>query len=139
MTKKITLSILLLVSLFTILPIASEQAVAQEETTNSALDRFQRVGEGLGKEEEEPQLVNQIGLIINFFISILGVLFMMQAIWAGYTWMTAHGNEEKLGQAKRALRSSIIGFIITMSAYALSITVVSRISSIASQQVSESE
>jgi hypothetical protein len=37
----------------------------------------------------------------------------------GFIWMTAGGNEEKVGKAKKMLVAGIIGLIIVVAAYAI--------------------
>jgi hypothetical protein len=67
------------------------------------------------------------GQIIRAFLSLLGLIFLSYTIYAGYIWLTAAGNDEKLTKAKAILRGSIIGLIITLSAYAITTFVMSRL------------
>lgn len=69
-------------------------------------------------------LPRTIGQIIKVFLSILGILFMSYIVYAGYLWMTAGGNEERLNKAKAIIRGSIIGLIIALSAYIITATAV---------------
>jgi len=64
------------------------------------------------------QVNNIIGTIITAVLSVLGVLFVILTILAGYRWMTASGNEEAVGKAKKALKQNVIGLIIVVSAWA---------------------
>jgi len=50
----------------------------------------------------------------------VGVLFLGLTIFSGIKWMIAQGNEEKVKIAKDSLLNSIVGLIITLSAYAIS-------------------
>jgi len=61
-----------------------------------------------------------IGNIINAFLGLFGVFFLVLTIYGGYIWMNARGNEEEVKKAKDILRSAIVGFIIVMLAYAIS-------------------
>jgi hypothetical protein len=49
-------------------------------------------------------------------------------MYAGYLWMTARGNEQRLEKAKDTLTAAIIGLIIIAAAYAISYFVMSKIS-----------
>ena len=49
----------------------------------------------------------------------MGVIFIILIILAGYNWMTAGGEEEKVNKAKQMIYRAIIGLIIIMSAYAI--------------------
>ena len=59
------------------------------------------------------------GLIGGFF-SLLAIIFIIVIIIAGYNWMTAGGDEEKLKKAKSSINRAVIGLIVTIGA--LSIT-----------------
>lgn len=60
-----------------------------------------------------------IANIIKGALSLLGTVFFVLTVYAGYIWMTASGEEEKITKAKTILRSSIIGLAIVLGAYAI--------------------
>lgn len=64
-------------------------------------------------------LTDYIGNIIAVFLGLLGSIFVILIIYAGYNWMTAAGNEEKVLKAKYTLRSAIIGLLVTIAVYAM--------------------
>jgi len=66
---------------------------------------------------------------INTALSLLGVIFLILMIYAGYTWMTARGEEEKVTKAKETITRAIIGLIIVVAAYAISAFVISSLES----------
>ncbi len=70
-----------------------------------------------GGAPKDPRLI--IAYIIKIFLGFLGLIFLILIIMAGYTWMTAGGNEEKITKAKDTLQTAIIGLIIIMAAYAI--------------------
>lgn len=72
-------------------------------------------------------LEERISSIIAIFLSFLGVIFLILMIYAGFNWMTAAGDEEKITKSKQTIRSAIIGLIIVVGAYGLSIFVIDRI------------
>jgi len=76
-----------------------------------------------------------IGRIIQVFLSILGVVFMAYIIWAGYLWMIARGDEEKVTKSKAIIRGSIIGLIIVLAAYIITATVIDRFTTIGGQDI----
>ena len=57
--------------------------------------------------------------VIQAFLSLLGIIFVVLMLYAGYNWMTAAGDEQKVEKAKDTLTRAIIGIIITVSAYAI--------------------
>lgn len=52
-------------------------------------------------------------------LTLLGIIFLVLIIFAGFTWMTSGGEEEKVRKAQGLLRNSIIGLLIILSAYAI--------------------
>jgi nitrogen fixation-related uncharacterized protein len=61
--------------------------------------------------------------IVRAFLSLLGAIFLVLTIYAGFLWMTSGGNEEQVGKAKKILRDSIIGLAIVITAYAITLFV----------------
>lgn len=59
------------------------------------------------------------GDLIQLALSVLGVLFVIFMIYAGYLWLTAAGNEQRVERAKKILFESIIGLVIVVAAYAI--------------------
>jgi amino acid transporter len=57
--------------------------------------------------------------VINGFISLLAIIFIILVIYAGYSWMTAGGDEAKVTKAKDTIYRAIIGLILTLGAYAI--------------------
>ncbi|HLC89909.1 MAG TPA: hypothetical protein VJG65_03030 [Patescibacteria group bacterium] len=68
--------------------------------------------------EKKAQII--VGRIINSFLSIFGVIFMILIIYGGYKWLMASGREEEVKKAKDIIRQAIIGLIIVLGAYAIS-------------------
>ena len=60
---------------------------------------------------------------INIFLSLIGVLLLVLILYAGYNWLTARGEEEKVTKAKDTLKRAITGIIIIIAAYAISVFV----------------
>lgn len=68
---------------------------------------------------DETTFATFLGVAIKTFLGLLGIIFIVLIIWAGYNWMTASGNEEKVTKAKSTLYRAIIGLVITLSAYGI--------------------
>jgi hypothetical protein len=68
-----------------------------------------------------------IGSIINVALSLLGIIVLVIIIYGGFLWMTAGGNDEKVGQAKQWIFGGIIGLVIILSAYAIASFVISNL------------
>lgn len=63
---------------------------------------------------------DKIGSVIGIVLSFIGVVFLILMIYAGISWMTAAGNQEKVTKAKNLIINAIIGLIIVLSAYTIS-------------------
>lgn len=64
-----------------------------------------------------------IARIIAQLLTFLGIIFFILILYAGFLWMTAGGNEENIGKAKRILTSAGIGLAIVVLAYAITVFV----------------
>lgn len=67
-----------------------------------------------------------IGTGINAALAMVGLIFLILMIYAGYLWLTSHGEEEPIKKAQKIIVSSIIGFILVVSAYAITVFVGQR-------------
>ncbi len=82
---------------------------------NSALDRVNRAaGEAnLPSTEASPQRI--IINFINYALTLVGLFFLISIIYAGWQWLSSGGEEDKINEAKKRLRNSIIGIVIIAS------------------------
>lgn len=78
---------------------------------------------GLGNSD----LKDTIGLLISALLSILGIIFLLLIIYAGFTWMTAQGDSKKVTKAKDIMITAVVGLIILLSAYAISTFVLEQL------------
>jgi len=65
-------------------------------------------------------LTDIIGRLINIFLGFLGIVFLVLMLYAGFTWMTAQGDEGKVKKAREVITQAIIGLIVVVAAYAIS-------------------
>lgn len=68
-----------------------------------------------------------LGSVVQVALSFIGVIFITLMVYAGYTWMTARGDESKVEKATEIIRTAIIGLIITTGAYSITAFVLPRI------------
>ncbi len=68
-----------------------------------------------------------IGLVVNMALSVMGVIFTVLTVYAGYLWMTARGNDEQIEKSKKIITASIIGLIITLGAFSITNFIIPRI------------
>ena len=60
-----------------------------------------------------------VGVVVQAALALIGVVFLALMIYAGYNWMTARGEEEKVEKAKDTITRAFIGLIIVVGAYAI--------------------
>ena len=95
-------------------------------------DLLERLREKAGYEEafeEEEGIFIAIGKIIHVFLSFLGIIFVVLTIYGGFLWMTAAGNDEQVGKAKKIIVRSAIGLAVILSAYAITWFAMEQLSS----------
>src|SRR3989338_8153365 len=64
---------------------------------------------------------------IRVFLGLLGMVAVGLIIYAGFLWMTAGGNEEKVTKAKQLIVNAVIGLAIILSAFAIVSFVISKL------------
>ncbi len=67
-----------------------------------------------------------IGGIINAALTLVGLIFLILMVYAGYLWMTARGEADQIDKAKQIIIAAVIGIVIVVSAYAITTFVTSR-------------
>ncbi len=117
--------ILVIVFLF-IAPFAHSFASPVIDSTKISTP-LKNLGEKAGFKHDSLGLVNMIATIISAVLGLLGVIFLILIIFAGYNWMTAAGEEEKVTKAKDTLTRAIIGLVIIICAYLITIFVFSHL------------
>ena len=102
-------------SIATLFPVA---ASAQGGVTNPELAKgVSIIEEPLGLPATDIRLI--VARIIRVALTLLGVVLLVLVLYGGFLWMTAGGNEEQIGQAKKVITNATIGLAIILSAYAI--------------------
>lgn len=78
---------------------------------------------GLGNADPETIVVN----IINWILGILALIAVIMILIGGFKWMTAGGNEEKVEGAKKLLIAAVIGLVIILAAWGISVYAIDRL------------
>ncbi len=61
-----------------------------------------------------------IGKVVAVGLSLIGILFFLLVLYAGFRWMIARGNTEDVTKAKDILEAAAIGLVLVLAAYAIS-------------------
>ncbi len=114
------LTFVLAVFAYTALPTAVR---AQDVTSDELLP--QEVGEVIGTGTEDIRII--IARLIRAAFGFLGVIAVLIILYAGFLWMTAAGEVDKVDRAKKTLISAIVGLVILLSAFGITSFVISRL------------
>jgi hypothetical protein len=115
--RKIHILILVVIALsLFFLPIDSVQAL---DTGVNAVNNSIELG------NDDPREI--VGRIINIAMLFLGIIAVGIIIFAGFKWMMAGGEEEKINDAKKLLKNGVIGLVIVLSSWGIASFVLSRL------------
>ena len=125
---KIISSIVMTVTMFSVVPALSLSMVnvasAQGNLiTPSSTGIGYAADTGLGQTDVRVTIAR----IIRVAMGLLGIVAVVIILIGGFTWMTAGGNEEKVGEAKKWIFAGIIGLAIILSAYAIATFVINNL------------
>ena len=111
------------------LPILLLPAAAMAQLS-AADDELSEVAASLGADATN-DLPTIIGNLIAVLLSVLGIIFVVLVVYAGFLYLTAAGDDEKVKKAKKLLTQSIIGLVIIIAAYAIASYVIDALSEVA--------
>lgn len=60
-----------------------------------------------------------VGNLIGVALSMIGIIFFLILVYAGFNWMIARGNTEQVDKSKSMIEGAVIGLIIVLAAYAI--------------------
>ncbi len=103
------LSLLFAFSIFNA-PVLAVELKGLEETAQTA---------GINRGGVDPTVA--VTQIVQWVLSFVGVLFLILMIYGGFTWMTSNGNQETIQKAQKIVGSAVVGLIIVLSAYAITL------------------
>jgi hypothetical protein len=76
---------------------------------------------GTGASDSLPVIV---GNVISVLLGILGIIFLVLVVYAGFLYLTAQGEDAQVKKAKAILTKAVIGILLVMSSYAITNVVV---------------
>ncbi len=110
---------LIYVAAATLLPLAARAAF------NTGLN--ETAGEAGYAITQKNTIIDSVAYIIHSLLTLLGVIFVLLVIYAGFRWMTAQGNQERVSEARKIIIDASIGIAITLSAYVITDFVISKV------------
>ncbi|MFH1947086.1 MAG: hypothetical protein ABIJ23_02950 [Candidatus Magasanikbacteria bacterium] len=67
----------------------------------------------------ETTLSETLGTVVKAALAMVGVIFLLLMVYAGYLWMTARGEEETIKKSQKIIVGSIIGLVIVVASYSI--------------------
>jgi Fe2+ transport system protein B len=102
-TKKIILPFAVIAVILMIMMVAVAQAAPNIGFDSGGMASNIAGQAGYDTSQTETSLSQTVGGIIRGVLSVIGVLFLVLTIYAGFLWMTASGSEDKVSKAKNIL------------------------------------
>jgi hypothetical protein len=117
--------ILTLVLAFLLLPSLSQAGIGFVQPNALKYERTMEFAGKAGYDEGSSgsTLPAAVAMLINVFIGLLGTIFVVLIIVSGWNWFTAQGDAKKIETAKARMLNAVIGLIIIVSAYAITVFV----------------
>ncbi|MBU0722589.1 pilin [Patescibacteria group bacterium] len=110
-------AVVLAMALFVLTPVLAFSLPALAEDLDPWGGKKEDVKTSTGLTERDPREI--AASIINVILGFLGIVAVIIILLGGFKWMTAGGDEEKAGEARKLITSGIIGLIIIIAAFAI--------------------
>jgi len=75
-------------------------------------------------------LAGLVGKVIGIALAFVEVILFLLFLWAGFLWMTAGGDTEKVKKAKAYMYNAVAGLVIIALSYVISSFVITQLSSV---------
>jgi len=124
--KKIILILMIVVFALSFTISANAQGQGSEGIVTSGSVSLQNPL-GTGEAAKSPQAL--IGKVIQSALGVVGSIALVMFIFGGFVWMTAAGNEQKVGKGKDILTWATLGLVVIFASYALVKFVISGLTS----------
>ncbi len=94
---------------------------------NSGLGQVGNTAFNLPNNQAPQDIRTVVASLTNIFLGLLGMIFIILVIAGGFMWMSSAGNADKVEKAKKLMGAGVIGLLIILSAFAISLYVSSRV------------
>lgn len=95
------------------------------QIVNAQPDLGLSFAEQIGLNDQDPRVTT--AKVIRFGLGFLGIIAVCLLLYAGFLWMNAGGNDEKISKAKKILINATIGLIIILASFGIVSFILSRL------------
>lgn len=133
MTKYILAIIFLSISLFLMSCVFNFKIAGQanagwwKTVSEGGLNDIAPVYDQTGTPSDNDDIRIIVARLIRVVLGLLGIIALVIIIAAGFRWMTANGDEEKVTESKRQLTNAVIGLIIILASFAIATFVINQL------------
>lgn len=104
---------------------ASTPVLAQTNLRDQINEQVDAGVQGAGlPEKKDPREI--IEVVIKVMLSLIGSLFMILLILGGFKYLNAKGDDGEVQKGTDMIRAAVIGLIIVLSAYSITLFVASK-------------
>jgi type IV secretory pathway VirB2 component (pilin) len=121
---KHALGLFAIMAMFSFILLPSAQAAVAGDTI---LDGLNTTAGSTELPQGTTDLKATIGTIIQVFLGFLGIIAVVIIIYAGFTWMTAGGDDTKVGNAKKLIINATVGIVIILAAYIITSFIITEV------------
>ena len=114
-TKTAKTALALMLAVFVVFGAGLAVAHAQGVTAGEILP--ESVGAAIGTGTTDIRIT--IARIIRVALGLLGIIAVLLVLYAGFIWMTAAGNPDRVTKAKQILSAAVIGLVIVITAFGI--------------------
>ncbi len=129
MIKKLkkSLNIIIIISFIMLSAYALLLPVSVKADANSLLwaNQLGNISSNIGLGNQDPRII--AAQIINVILGFLGIIAVVIILLGGFKWMTAGGNEDKVGEAKNLMFAGFVGLVIILASWGLAKFVVNML------------
>lgn len=70
-----------------------------------------------------------VALIFHITIGLAGAIFLLMFLFGGVSYMTAGGNDESVGKARKMMLNAAIGLLIVLASYGVGTWIINALTS----------
>ena len=97
---------------------AQEPNNALKDTTKFVTDGLKITASEAGYNAPKG-IPTMVGDTIEVLLGMIGIIFLILLLYAGFLYLTAGGEGDKVKKAKQLISNAVIGIVIVVAAYAL--------------------
>ena len=123
-----TIKTTLLIKLYALAGLMFLPTEAYSANLRDAGKFLQTTGKKATGDASPPEVESVLAGFIQTALSLIGIIFLILMVYAGYLWLTAQGEDAQIDKAKKIIKSTVIGLFLVTSAYAITQLVLGGIS-----------